>query len=102
MSLWGVDFIKYDDITGFPEEVDAIVKAVKKCKRKIALSLSAGLDAKMEYLSCYQNSNMLRITDDIWDNQHSIDMSFVAMKKYQGRGFPGFWPDLGYDCPWSA
>jgi alpha-galactosidase len=94
MASWGVDFIKYDDITGFPEEIDAIVDAINRCKQKIVLSLSAGLDAKIENLSCYQNSNMLRITDDIWDNQHSIDMSFVAMKKYQGRGIPGFWPDL--------
>ena len=94
MASWGVDFIKYDDITGFPEEVDAIVKAVENCGREIVLSLSPGLDAKIEYLPCYRNANMLRITDDIWDDQHSIDMSFIAMEKYQGRGLPGFWPDL--------
>ena len=94
MAAWGVDFIKYDDITGFPEEVDAIVKAVKNCGREIVLSLSPGLDAKIEYLPCYSKANMLRITDDVWDDQHSIDMSFIAMEKYQGRGVPGFWPDL--------
>lgn len=94
MAAWGIDFIKCDDITGFPEEVDAIVKAVKNCGREIVLSLSPGLDAKIEYQPCYSKANMLRITDDVWDDQHSIDMSFTAMEKYQGRGGPGFWPDL--------
>ncbi len=94
MADWGVDFIKYDDITGMPDELLAISKAIKKTGRPILLSLSPGEDTKMEYVPYYKNSNMLRVTADIWDNQSSIDRSFDAMKVYQGMGMPGFWPDL--------
>lgn len=94
LASWGVDFIKIDDITGFPDEVDAVVNAIENCGRDIVLSLSPGSDSKLEYLPCYEKSNLLRITKDIWDNQKSIDNGFAAMQKYQGRGCPGFWPDL--------
>lgn len=94
LASWGVDFIKYDDITGMPKEINAITKAIKENGRPIALSLSPGEDTKVEFMPYYQNCNALRITQDIWDNQRGIDKSFVAMKVFQGRGFSGFWPDL--------
>lgn len=94
MASWNVDFIKYDDITGMPKELNAIVKAVEKCGRSIVLSLSPGEDTKPQFLPYYENCNMLRITADIWDNQRSLNNGFVAMKNYQGIGIHGFWPDL--------
>lgn len=94
LASWGVDFIKYDDITGQPKEINAVVKAIEQNGRPIVLSLSPGEDTRLENLPYYQKSNILRITSDIWDNQLSLDRSFKAMKEFQGRGFPGFWPDL--------
>ena len=94
MASWDIDFIKYDDITGFPREINAVVKAIKESGRQIVLSLSPGTDVKLEYLPSYENCNMLRITEDIWDNQLSLDRAFTAMKTFQGRGRAGFWPDL--------
>ena len=94
IASWNVDFIKYDDVTGMPKEINAIVNSIEKCGRPITLSLSPGDDTKLEFLPFYQKANILRITADIWDNQESIDHGFDAMKLYQGRGFPGFWPDL--------
>lgn len=94
MASWGVDFIKYDDITAYPREIKAVVEAIEKNPEDIVLSLSPGGDVKMEYLPHYEETNMLRITSDIWDNQLSIDRTFTGMKSFQGRGRPGFWPDL--------
>ena len=37
---------------------------------------------------------MLRVTHDIWDNQKSIDSTFAAWRKWQGKERPGFWIDL--------
>ena len=94
MASWNIDFIKYDDITGMPGELKAIVSAIRKCGRPIALSLSPGEDTKLQFLPYYENTNMLRITADIWDYQRSLNNGFLAMKVFQGRGYPGFWPDL--------
>ena len=81
-------------MTGFPSEIIAVAKAIKKTGKPIVLSLSPGEDTKIEYLPYYQQTNMLRTTHDIWDSQRSINTSFEFMKKFQGLGYPGFWPDL--------
>lgn len=94
MASWDIDFIKYDDMTGMPKELNAVVKAIEKCGRPIVLSLSPGEDTKLEFLPYYQKANILRTTSDIWDNQESIDRGFAAMSLYQGRAISGFWPDL--------
>jgi len=94
LASWGVDFIKYDDITGFPKEINAVSKAVENCRRPSVLSLSPGDDTKLQFLPFYENCNMLRTTPDVWDNQFSLENGFKAMKIYQGRGISNFWPDL--------
>ena len=94
MASWGIDFIKYDDMTGMPKELNAVVKSIENCGRPIVLSLSPGEDTKLEFLPYYQKANILRTTSDIWDNQESLDRGFASMKIYQGRGISGFWPDL--------
>lgn len=90
MEEWEIDFIKYDDITGFPEEVNAVARAIEEVKRPMVLSLSPGGDTKEEFMGAYTNANMLRITEDIWDNQKSIDQVFERLKtfyKYQKQDF---------------
>ena len=94
MADWGVDFLKYDDLVEFPDEIAAIAKAIENCGRPILFSISPGGDADIRKLETYQKANMLRITADIWDTQHSIDSSFKAMKKWAGYAKAGFWPDL--------
>lgn len=94
MAEWGVDFIKYDDIVPHPDEVDAVVTAIKKCNRPILLSLSPGGDVPAEGLEFFRKANMLRVTGDVWDNQKDIDKCFDAWKHWQGMARPGFWLDM--------
>ena len=94
MAEWGVDFIKYDDIVPHPAEVQAVVRAIKRCGRPIVLSLSPGGDVKTDAVDIYRQANMLRVTKDIWDEQLGIDSCFKAWEKWQGTDYPGFWIDM--------
>lgn len=94
LADWGVDFIKYDDITGFPDEVEAVSNAIEGCGRPILLSLSPGGDSRPEMVAAYRRSDMLRITKDIWDDQESIRRSFNAWLFWTDYAEPGFWIDL--------
>jgi hypothetical protein len=89
----GVDFIKFDDIVPNPAEVDAVVKAIAKCGRKLVLSLSPGDECKVEHSAAYRKANMVRITSDIWDNRGSLDGTFrrwEAMQNYTGPAVGSF------------
>lgn len=70
------------------------MKAIEQCGRPIVLSLSPGDKVEEKDLPALRKANMLRVTADIWDTQHSIDLSFDAWKRWQGKEEPGFWPDL--------
>lgn len=81
MAQMGVDFLKYDDIEGSQEEMEAVYRAIDKVDRTITLSLSLFSYSYMKRqipLSVYAKSNMMRITHDIWDKQSHIDSSFDA------------------------
>lgn len=94
VAEWGVDFIKADDITAYPLEIEALVRAIEKCGRPIVLSLSHGGEADIRLRSTYEQSDMVRITKDIWDDVPSIERSFLAWEFWQPLTRPGFWPDL--------
>lgn len=94
LASWGVDFVKYDDITGYPDEVDAVAQAIEKTGRKISLSLSPGGDSTPEFVASYRRADLLRITKDIWDDQESIRRSFNAWAFWSQFAEPGFWLDL--------
>jgi len=94
LAEWGVDFIKYDDIVTHPKEIEAVTKAIKQCGRPILLSLSPGDIVNPDAIDTYTKANMLRVTMDIWDTQESIDVSFAAMRKWQGNNYDNFWIDL--------
>ena len=94
MAEWGVDFIKYDDIVPFPEEVKAVANAIAQCGRPIVLSLSPGGNVDPSQLEAFQKSQMLRVTADIWDDQEGINDCFEAWHKWQGKERPGFWIDM--------
>jgi len=94
MAEWGVDFIKYDDIVPFPEEVKAVAKAIAQCGRPMILSLSPGGDVDPEHLEAFQKGHMLRVTPDIWDDQKGIDECFRDWRKWNGKSHTGFWIDM--------
>lgn len=98
MEEWEIDLIKYDDITGFPEEVTAVVKAIEEVERPMILSLSPGGDTKEEFMDAYAKSNMLRITEDIWDDQGSIDQVFERLKTFYKYQAENFYIDLDMLC----
>jgi hypothetical protein len=94
LAAWGVDFIKYDDITQYPREIEAVENAIAQCGRPIVLSLSAGKPSTKSNLPVYRRANLLRVTADIWDTQSSIDQTFEAWRKWNGENRPGFWIDM--------
>ena len=90
----GVDFIKYDDIVPYPHEVEAVAKAIKKTGRPIVLSLSPGGSVDPNAIDSFRTANMLRVTNDIWDDQLDIDQCFDAWREWRGKERPGFWIDM--------
>ena len=94
MAEWGVDFIKYDDIVPFPDEVKAVANAIAQCGRPIVLSLSPGGKVDPNHLEAFKKGQMLRVTPDIWDDQKGIDECFEAWRKWGGKEEPGFWIDM--------
>lgn len=94
MAEWGVDFIKYDDLVPFPEEIKAIAKAIEQSGRPMVYSLSPGNGADPNHIEAFKTAHMLRVTADIWDEQKGIDEAFEAWRKWQGKEEPGFWIDM--------
>lgn len=94
LAAWGVDFIKADDITGHPDEIEAVVQAIRSSGRDMVLSLSPGGQTDPSRMSVYRQANMLRTTKDIWDNRRDLDKAFDAWEAYNGYRKEGFWLDL--------
>jgi len=94
MAEWGVDFIKYDDIVPFPEEVKGVANAIAQCGRPMVLSLSPGGNVDPNHLAAFQKGHLLRVTPDIWDDQKGIDECFYEWRKWNGKSKPGFWIDM--------
>ncbi len=94
MAEWGVDFIKYDDIVPFPEEVKAAANAIAQSGRPMVLSLSPGGNVDPNHLEAFQKGHMLRVTPDIWDDQKGIDECFHDWRKWNGKSHTGFWIDM--------
>ena len=91
---WGFEFIKADDIVPYPQEIEALANAIDNCESSITLSLSPGGKVFPKSISSYHRGQMLRVTKDIWDNQHGIDQCFDAWRKWNGKSEPGFWIDM--------
>jgi hypothetical protein len=94
LASWGVDLIKADDITEFPDEIEGIAKAIAQCGRPIILSLSPGNRSNPQYLKSYRQAQMLRVTGDIWDNRASLGRCFDAWLRWADYGAQNFWIDL--------
>lgn len=90
----GVDMIKYDDIVPFPDEVEAVAKAIQKTGKPILLSLSPGGSVDPAAIKSFQMAHMLRVTKDVWDESHYIDDCFDAWRKWTGKETDNFWIDM--------
>ncbi|MBB5791013.1 glycoside hydrolase family 27 protein [Jiangella mangrovi] len=96
LASWGVDFIKADDITRFPAEIDALATAIQRSGRPMVLSLSPGNDTDHRYAGAYRRADLVRTTSDIWDTRDDLDRAFRAW--YAWPCGDGFWPDLDMLC----
>ncbi len=94
-ASWGVDYIKVDDMSApySAGEIEAVRKAIDKCGRAIAFSLSPG-DTPVEQAKHVQaNANLWRISGDFWDEWGAVSHQFDLISRWQGNGGPGRWPD---------
>jgi alpha-galactosidase len=90
----GVNMIKYDDIVPYPAEVEAVSKAIKKTGKPILLSLSPGGNVPPDAIKSFQMAQMLRVTQDVWDQAHYLDDCFEAWAKWTGKEGENFWIDM--------
>ena len=92
----GVDFIKLDDVTEHPADVEAFARAIDKVERPILFSLSPGgpfvhSKAFARYTAV---ANMIRATLDRWDNDDEIRTALDRSFCLEGVSGPDCWIDL--------
>ncbi|HEX5322629.1 MAG TPA: putative Ig domain-containing protein [Capsulimonadaceae bacterium] len=94
-ASWGVDFVKVDDISRpyHTDEIDAIRKAIDKCRRSITLSLSPGATPLDQASHVEAHANMWREADDFWDDWRALDHEFSLGVSWSNSVGPGHWPD---------
>jgi alpha-galactosidase len=78
----------------YPAEVEAVAKAIKKTGRPILFSLSPGNRVDPNAIESFQMANMLRVTQDVWDEARYIDDCFDAWRKWTGKETDNFWIDM--------
>ena len=91
-----VDFLKYDDIQEYPEEYEAVARAIEKVSRPVVLSISPGTNTSpLNWKRLAKAANMVRITGDIWDGECSHWREKLdRWELMQGLGSPDCWIDL--------
>lgn len=100
---WGVDLIKCDDIANIESkpwdpycakgEIELLRRAIDESGAEIVLSLSPG-PAPLEFAEhLSENSNMWRLTGDVWDRWESVSKLFERCEKWYPYVKPGSWPD---------
>ena len=100
---WGVDFLKVDCLSDHPYrpgEIRMIARAIAKTHRPIVLSLSPGPTSPALASDVAQNSNLWRISDDMWDfwsNPNELGRglrdTFLLTAAWAPLARPGAWPD---------
>ena len=91
----GVDFIKLDDATEHPEDVEAFARAIDKSHRPILLSLSPGNEMHDKLFQRYGAfANMVRITPDRWDEDAEILTALERSYNLEGLSGAHCWMDL--------
>lgn len=94
-ALWGVDFVKIDDLSRpyHQAEINLIRNAIDKCGRKIVLSTSPGETPISAAAHVSSHANMWRMVDDVWDTWPHITHLMDVAEKWYPYIAPGSWPD---------
>ncbi len=96
---WGLDFIKADDMFGFPPkgdhstEITALSDSIKKSGRPIVLSLSPGTRDASKAAFLQEHAQMWRISNDFWDKWTDLKAQFKRFDVWNPYVKPGRWPD---------
>lgn len=96
-ASWGVDFVKLDDVLYPPvqrAEIEAYHRAIEKCGRPMALSLSPGKQLSLAHQELLaSNAEMWRISDDLWDDWSALLEMFQRCARWAPHQRPGAWAD---------
>lgn len=94
-ALWGVDFVKVDDIARpyHKGEIEGIRYAIDHCGRPMVLSLSPGETPLAEGEHVSTHANMWRISDDFWDQWSQLYPQFERLRRWTPYRAPGHFPD---------
>lgn len=92
-ASWGVDFVKADDLSDHPQEIEMVRKAIDNCGRPVVISISPGGDRPETADFLRNNVNMWRTADDFWDNWLALKNQFIVLENWAGLGGEGSYPD---------
>ncbi|HET7099868.1 MAG TPA: glycoside hydrolase family 27 protein [Terriglobia bacterium] len=99
---WGVDFIKADDMSRARNpygevyhgpEIAALRAAMAVTGRPMVLSLSPGPTPLCDAEHVEKNSQMWRVSDDMWDNWPELRNQFGYCRLWASHIGPNHWPD---------
>jgi hypothetical protein len=98
LALWGVDFVKVDDLSRPYDavqkgEIEAIRRAIDKCGRPMVFSTSPGATPLAEGRHISTHANLWRISDDFWDNWPALRAQFKRLHDWTPYRGPGHFPD---------
>jgi len=94
-SEWGVDYLKADDMAEpyHADEIAALSRAIKKCGRRIVLSLSPGPTSLARAGHVREYANLWRISGDFWDEWPKVLKQFELCRAWAPHIEPCHWPD---------
>ena len=101
-ASWDVDFIKADDMSRARDpygevyhgpEIAALRNAMDHSGRPMVLSLSPGPTQLCDAEHVEKNSQMWRISNDIWDNWPELRNQFGYCRLWASHVGPNHWPD---------
>ncbi len=90
LAAWDLDFVKVDDLSGHPDEIEAIRRAIDKTGRPIVFSISPGGGSNHNVAT---NANLWRISGDFWDNWPALYAQFARVHSTSPFRGTGHWPD---------
>ena len=95
-AQWGVDFVKYDDLSApiyHGDEVELIRNAIEACGRPMVLSTSPGETPVEAAPHLRTHANMWRTVNDVWDHWFQIEHIMEVHEKWYPFIGDGCWPD---------
>lgn len=93
---WGVDFVKYDDLSApyyHDDEVELIRNAIDACGRPMVLSTSPGETPVEAAEHLRAHANMWRTVNDVWDHWFQIAHIMEVHEQWYPYIGDGGWPD---------